>query len=249
VLACGYPVSEANVCYFTDVQNSGPSSFYPDNYIAVCVAQGITSGKTASTFAPYDNATLAQLISMVVRAAQSLGIVQTASASAAAESISAAGYYDAGPHTANIQTAAASGLLDGLVGYGDTSWNPWANATRGEVAQVLYNLHSKLGPITEYHAAKIELVTADGSQGAIGETHYATFRVTDAAGAPVAGVEVRFQCVQGPGWVGTVSPLIPVITDLSGQVTASLNSLQPGMQRVGASVDGLGTIYVTRSWR
>jgi len=50
VLTCGYPVSENDVCYFTDVVKGDATSLYPDNFVAVCAAKGITTGKTATTF-------------------------------------------------------------------------------------------------------------------------------------------------------------------------------------------------------
>ena len=72
VLAGEYPVSEANVCPFTDVVVSGPGTLYPDNYVAVCAAKGITVGKTATHFDPYANITRYQAVSMLVRAALDL---------------------------------------------------------------------------------------------------------------------------------------------------------------------------------
>ena len=42
-------------------------------------------------------------------------------------------------HTRAMTIAEASGLLDGIDEYGPT-WNAWAPATRGEVAQILMNL-------------------------------------------------------------------------------------------------------------
>ena len=72
VLTGAYPVSEADVCPFDDVENSGPAEFYPDNYVAVCAANGITLGKTETHFDPYAYITRYQVISMVVRTADSL---------------------------------------------------------------------------------------------------------------------------------------------------------------------------------
>ncbi len=72
VLTGQYPVSEANVCPFMDVESSGPGELYPDNYVAVCAAKGITLGKTETTFQPYGYITRLQVTSMVVRAANDL---------------------------------------------------------------------------------------------------------------------------------------------------------------------------------
>ena len=48
-------------------------------------------------------------------------------------------------------------------------------------------------------------------------------------------------------YVGNVSPEAAV-TDNYGQVTVNLLSLEPGTQRVSATVAGVGTIYTTRYW-
>lgn len=65
------PVSEADACPFIDVPTNLPSTdpLYPDHYVAVCAAYGITVGKTSATFAPWEDISRAQLITMVARAA------------------------------------------------------------------------------------------------------------------------------------------------------------------------------------
>ena len=72
VLAGGYAVSEADVCHFGDVTKSGAAGLFPDNYVAVCAARGITTGKTSALFDPYSSITRLQAVSMVVRAARDL---------------------------------------------------------------------------------------------------------------------------------------------------------------------------------
>ena len=44
VLTLGLPVTESDVCPFSDVDLSGPGDLFPDNYVAVAAAQGITKG-------------------------------------------------------------------------------------------------------------------------------------------------------------------------------------------------------------
>jgi hypothetical protein len=130
--AGGYPVSEADVCHFTDVETSDATTLYPDNFIAVCAAKGITVGKTATTFDPYSYITRYQVISMVVRAADDLdpGLLATPP--------SGYGTWRADPtHGANAARAEYGGLLAGL---DLTTLNPYGNMPRGEVAQVLHNL-------------------------------------------------------------------------------------------------------------
>jgi hypothetical protein len=46
-------------------------------------------------------------------------------------------------HADNLALAECNGLLSGLVGYGHT-WNPWSFASRGEVAQMPWNLVGKV---------------------------------------------------------------------------------------------------------
>ncbi|MBN1320831.1 MAG: S-layer homology domain-containing protein [Thermoleophilia bacterium] len=133
----GYPVSEANVCPFGDVEVGGPSDLYPDNYVAVCAANGITLGKTETTFDPTGNITRYQVISMVVRTADNLqpGLLAPAPAGF--------GAWSGDPtHGANAARAEHNGLLAGL---DLASLSPLGNMTRGEVAQVLHNLLVKLG--------------------------------------------------------------------------------------------------------
>ena len=71
VLTLGYNVSPLSACSFKDVEDQlDPNDpLYPAGYVAACAAAGITVGKTPDTFAPYDNITRAQLITMVARAA------------------------------------------------------------------------------------------------------------------------------------------------------------------------------------
>ena len=79
VLTAGYPVSEADKCPFKDVEKSGSTGFYPDNYVAVCAARGITQGVSETRFNPQGAITRLQVTSMVVRAARDLkpGLLDT----------------------------------------------------------------------------------------------------------------------------------------------------------------------------
>jgi len=132
VLAQGYPVSENDVCSFGDVQKDA-GSLYPDNYVAVCAAEGVTQGKTSTHFAPYDNMSRAQLITMVARAA---GLSELPPGEPPFADFSADHY----PWAAKAYQA---GLLDGLEefkgGYSG-AYDFWDNATRGEVCALLYSL-------------------------------------------------------------------------------------------------------------
>jgi len=143
----GYEVTEADVCPFTDVQKSDTTSFYPDNFVAVCAAHGITTGKTATTFDPYSNITRYQVVTMVVRAADDL---KSGLLSAPSADYTPTGSWGADPtHGANAKKAEYNGLLAGL---DLATLSPTDTMSRGEVAQVLHNLLVKLadGSPVEY---------------------------------------------------------------------------------------------------
>jgi hypothetical protein len=137
VRTADYEVSESDICPFTDVVKSDASTFYPDNYVAVCAAHGITTGKTATKFDPYSNITRYQVVSMVVRAADDLQPRALVSPPSGWKGAWAAD----STHGANAARAEYNGLLDGL---DLVSLNPNGNMSRGEVAQVLHNLLGKL---------------------------------------------------------------------------------------------------------
>ncbi len=129
VKALGLPVTGDEVCPFGDVRQglSTADPFYPDKYVAVCAAAGITTGKTASTFDPEGKVTRAQLITMVARAAEL--------ASPPSSYVPPFGNFDPA-HYPWARKAAYAGLLDGLQGMG-RSFGFSAPATRAEAAEVL----------------------------------------------------------------------------------------------------------------
>jgi hypothetical protein len=131
----GYSVSESDVCYFTDVQKGGPSTLYPDNFVAVCAAKGITTGTTATTFNPTGKITRYQVISMVVRMADDLqpGLL----AAPPAGWVATGTWGNNATHGANAARAEYNGLLEGL---NLATLTPSGSMNRGEVAQVLHNL-------------------------------------------------------------------------------------------------------------
>lgn len=129
----------AERCPFVDVDAGWP---YPRGYIAAAAANAITTGTTPTTFGPWENISRAQVVTMVVRALDNL----------------AAGTLDVAPdhytgtlgsfsptHAWAMAKAEFNGLLEGLCGFG-TDWDPWRNASRGEVAQILWNALSLMTP-------------------------------------------------------------------------------------------------------
>lgn len=136
VLTLGLPVTGDDVNPFSDVRPApGPDPLYPEGYVAVAAARGITKGVTATHFSPWRPIGRAQLISMVVRgfAAEYPGRVASAPA----------GYAPtwrptfSPQHGGNARTAQFNGLLAGLP---LSTLDPWGPMPRGEAAQVLHDL-------------------------------------------------------------------------------------------------------------
>lgn len=136
VKALGLTVTGSEVCPFGDVvDQSGTDPFYPSKYVAVGAAHGIIQGKSARIFAPYDNVTRFQAVTMVVRGIDDIdrGLLTTPDSSYESTwnpSLSAV-------HGQNARLAEANGLLEGLpLGQLD----PLGPMTRGEIAQLMWNL-------------------------------------------------------------------------------------------------------------
>ncbi|MHB8870206.1 MAG: S-layer homology domain-containing protein [Thermoleophilia bacterium] len=135
----GLTPTEQDVCFFPDVSVSGATGLYPDNFVALAAAKGITTGYTDGQFRPGDNISRAQVLTMVVRAADNLapGTLNPTPAGFKATW----GSFDP-THAPNAAKAEANGLLAGMpVG----SLDPWGKMPRGEVAQVLHNLLDTMG--------------------------------------------------------------------------------------------------------
>lgn len=121
---------------FDDLGADDPVSLYPHEYVAAAAAEGITRGTGPRRFDPYESITRAQVVTITVRGAESR--------TPAALRLPSTGYEGSFPgfsevHGPAMRVAEFSGLLDGLEGFGP-GWDPWAAATRGEVAQMLWNL-------------------------------------------------------------------------------------------------------------
>jgi photosystem II stability/assembly factor-like uncharacterized protein len=111
---------------------------YPHKWVQAAFERGITTGLNAAQtlFGPFNTIRRDQATSMIVRGAQRVmpGVLETPPAATA----SLFATVDP-PHGDNLRIAEYNGLLDGLVGLGP-KWDVTAPATRGEVAQMLYNL-------------------------------------------------------------------------------------------------------------
>lgn len=135
VKALDLPISEQDECPFPDVPGGidAADPLYARHYVATCATRGITRGKTAATFAPYDGITREQLITMVARAAA------LPDAPTDYEPAFTVGGFSIDEHFQNACRADSAGLLAGLQGVGP-SYDFTAPATRGECAQMLSDL-------------------------------------------------------------------------------------------------------------
>ncbi len=140
VLALGLSASEGDVAPFADVESGGPTTLYPDNFIAVAAAQGITQGTGPNSFSPTRDISRAQVVTMVVRALERLRPGTLRASDPALHSTWAEKL--ASPHAETARLAQANGLLAGLP---VETLDPWGPMSRAEVAQVLFNLQGLLG--------------------------------------------------------------------------------------------------------
>lgn len=133
----GLTVTEDVLIPFNDLGADALDNLYPHEYVAVAAAAGITTGVRPGAFAPYDAIKRAQVVTMIVRGANKIwpDLLQTPPSGWTGELSS---FTDA-THGASMRIAEFNGLLDGLFGFGK-GWDPWRLATRGEVAQMLWNL-------------------------------------------------------------------------------------------------------------
>ena len=142
--------------------------------MAVCAAQGITVGKTPTTFDPWASITRQQLITMVVRAA-----ALPAPPTGYTPPFTSGQFYPE-EHFQNARKAHHAGLLEGLQGLGAgaaaTGYNFTAPASRGECAQLLYNLLARGAGATwtqvTASASSSLSVRSDGSLWGWGRNHH-----------------------------------------------------------------------------
>jgi parallel beta-helix repeat protein len=190
---------------FTDLGDPDGNG-YPHRFVQTAYDHGITYGTNAAQtlFAPYNAIRRDQVVSMIVRGANNEypDSLETPPASWAS-------LFDGvpEPHGGNLRIAEYNGLLDGLIGMG-SSWNVSATASRGEVAQMLYNLLGVLSPSGVW-------VYADGSGD------YPTIE------AAMAGIEAGQVINLGPGIFGLSNTL---------HVTKPFSLVGNGMTGAGASV-------------
>lgn len=137
VLALGISVSTRDECPFGDVPRTQGDELYPDHYIAAAWREGLVKGTSLSPprFSPDQSLTRAQLLTLVVRAGRLLAGQRLREPDP--------DWYGSlrisePEHSASARWAEFNGLLDGIEIQG--GWNLWSSASRGEAAQVVWNL-------------------------------------------------------------------------------------------------------------
>lgn len=144
--ALNIPVSEASwldtAPPFQDLGPDNPLDLYPHDYVAAAAANKITLGTTPTTFDPWSNVTRAQVVTMALRGASLWWKVPLPAVPAGW--VGHLTFTDP-THGGYMRQADYLGILDGIVGLGP-GWNPWAPATRAEVAEILWATRDVLMP-------------------------------------------------------------------------------------------------------
>ncbi len=192
--AMGLVVTEATPYPFNDL---GPdtASLYPHEYVGAAAQENIILGWADETFRPYLNVTRAAVVTMVVRAARNLhpGLLDAPPNGY----LGTLGTFDP-THGPNMAWAEYNQLLEGVVGYGK-GWDPWASMSRGETAQVLYNLLRSINsdPPQPDHA-----VTIDPSCSACHQSDLTAEHSRDGNSAAADGCSACHPLPAGFVWTG-----------------------------------------------
>jgi len=149
--ALGLPATTADVCRFSDVAASAGEGLYPDHFVAVAAANGITEGYTDGSFGPLRQIERTHAVTMVVRALTRIYPTVLAAAPSAQH---LPGEWDhlPGEHLDAAMLAYAVGLLENTDLAG-TAHDARAPMPRGEVAQVLYNMIRLLPEVPEFQTS------------------------------------------------------------------------------------------------
>ncbi|MCE5253642.1 MAG: S-layer homology domain-containing protein [Actinomycetia bacterium] len=143
--ALGLTVEEAMAppVLFTDLGPDDATGLYPHEYVWAAYQQGIIKGYSTGVFKPYVAISRGQVVTVTVRALQArrpaalaappTGYVQTWGNDLSSE------------HRANAAVAEYNGLLEGLLP-GTAAADGNAPMSRGEVAQLLWNMMAFIGP-------------------------------------------------------------------------------------------------------
>ncbi len=131
---------------FTDapamIAETKAGELYPYHYVSKAAITGLTVGYPDGSFRPLNKITRAQVITMIVRAGSRVLQSPPSTWRGVLD-------YTDPTHGQNIRIAEFNGLLNGIVGNPSgtlNGWNTKGDATRGEVAQMLWNLLGRLTP-------------------------------------------------------------------------------------------------------
>lgn len=213
------PVDEGMTSPFDDL-GVDDATLYPHEYVAAAAAAGITNGVTATSFAPYRNVSRAQAVTMIVRAVTALMPATLEAPPRGYHSV--LGAFDA-THSPNMDLASFNGLLDGVEGLG-ADWDPFADAGRGEVAQMMWNAKERgrvlprvadLRPGTVRYALSMTLeghVTATGAPGEepfLDETTLTAATTVEILGATdgIADLTIAFDDIRIDGLPAGIDPV------------------------------------------
>jgi len=194
VLTMGYPVSPADVCTFKDAPAiDAASPLYPGAYAAVAEAKGIMLGYEDDTFGFNRSVSRQQVISVIVRAA----------GSALDEApYGWRGIFDCSDptHGAALQKAEYNGLLAGIEEIYD--WDVTKEATRGEAAELLAKLFTKVGSPAEGASGAIKVSGAVDNPaaltvGRLQNLGVVTLTIEHPKNGPTAYTGVRFSTIFG----------------------------------------------------
>jgi Tol biopolymer transport system component len=136
VLLLDIPVSENLNGPFWDLGMDDPDDFYPHEYVAAAYKSKIVQGLGPHSYGPWTPISRAQLVTMIVRAADARGIpLERYPPSSFHPTL---GAFDP-THVRAMSRAEYDGILSGLVDFGP-NWDPWAPVTRAEAASMLWYL-------------------------------------------------------------------------------------------------------------
>ena len=173
VAAFNIPLANSAIASYTDVPKS--NYYYP--YVEGAKAAGVVTGTTATTFSPNVNITRQQAIAIVARyiaKAQGYDLATMYTADEIAALLSHFG--DAASISADLKDEVAFAFDMGLT-KGDDYGNikPLANLTRIQGAAFLIRAQA-LVPPNLWVPAKLELVSADKTEGLIGQIYLGHLR-------------------------------------------------------------------------
>ena len=245
VAAFNIPLANSAIASYIDV----PKSSYYYKYVEGAKAVGVVTGTTATTFSPNLKTTRQQAIAIVARyiaKAQGYDLATMYTADEITHLL--AHFGDAASISTDLRDEVAFAFDMGLTkgdDYGNL--NPQAYLTRIQGAAFLIRAEAMVPP-EKWVPAKLELISADKSEGLIGQPYTVTWKVTTASGHPAIGVLVDFDALTGTDfYVGQIDPEAQV-TNTEGEVTVQMISLEPGTERLSAKVAGLPIQYTTRYW-